>query len=466
MKIKRLYVKILLSFLMVLFVTLTLILILFTTLGGRSFRDYLDKKAFPKLEIFQEMVQKKIDSHPFLSVARNPDLKKQLDTFSSLFDLKIWISDPEKGIQIKTFKDPVNIAQKGFQRQIHHQNGITLYHFIRKRNQYYAILPIKEGNNELRLHLYYDTRNPDRPEGIFFVGILIIGGLVALLIIPLARRITRRVNQLNRSALEFANGNLSCRTDIKGHDEIAKLGHSFNFMADKMEKMIQGSKELSANVSHELRSPLTRIRVSRELIFDKIEKLDKLDKEVAKEDIHRYIQNMESDIQSLDTLIDQVLKLSKIDYQESDLTQERFNFKDFLDKALNQYQSLLQQKNIGIAHKFPGTVRVDQDKSVLKSILSNMLDNAAKYTPENGTILIEPLPGYRRGVGFTVTNTCPPLDDKELKMIFKPFYRTRGNTAPGSGLGLTIAKKQVTRCRGQIIARNTKRGLTFEIRLP
>lgn len=463
MKIKRLYLKILLSFLMVLFVTLTLILILFITLGGRSFRDYLDRKAFPKLEIFQEMVQEKIDDHPLLPVARNLDLKKQLDTFSSLFDLKIWISDPEKGIQIKTFKDPVNIAQKGFQRQIHHQNGITLYHFIRKRNQYYAILPIKEGNNELRLHLYYDTRNPNQPEGIFFVGILIIGGLVALLIIPLARRITRRVNQLNRSALEFANGNLSYRTDIKGNDEIAKLGHSFNFMADKMEKMIQGSKELSANVSHELRSPLTRIQVSRELIFDKI---DKLDKEMAKQDIHRYLQNMESDIQSLDTLIDQVLKLSKIDYQESDLALESFNFKEFLDKVLNQYHSLLLQKNIGIAHKFPDTMRANQDKSVLKSILSNLLDNAVKYTPENGTILIEPLPGYRRGVGFTVANTCPPLDDKELKMIFKPFYRTRGNTAPGSGLGLTITKKQVTRCKGNIIARNTKRGLTFEIRLP
>lgn len=463
MRIKRLYLKILLSFLMVLFVTLTLILILFTTLGGRSFRDYLDKKAFPKLEIFQEMVQEKIDTHPLLPLARNPDLRKQLDTFSSLFDLKIWISDPEKGIQIKTFKAPVNIAQKGFQRQIHHQNGITLYHFIRKRNQYYAILPIKEGNNELRLHLYYDTRNPDWPEGIFFVGILIIGGLVALLIIPLARRITRRVNQLNRSALEFANGNLSCRTDIKGHDEIAKLGHSFNFMADKMEKMIQGSKELSANVSHELRSPLTRIRVSKELIFDKI---NKLDKEGAKEDIHRYIQNMESDIQSLDTLIDQVLKLSKIDYQESELTLESFNFKDFLDKALNQYHSLLHQKNIGIAHKFPGSVQINQDRSVLKSILSNLLDNAVKYTPNNGTILIEPLPGPGKGLVFTVANTCPPLDEKELKMIFKPFYRTRGNTAPGSGLGLTIVRKQVKRCKGQIIARNSEKGLTFEIRLP
>jgi signal transduction histidine kinase len=463
MRIKRLYLKILLSFLTVLFVTLILILILFITLGGRSFQDYLDRNAFPKLKIFQEMVQEKIDSHSLLPLAHNPDLKDQLDTFSSLFDLKIWISDPEKGVQLKTFTGPVNIPQKGFQRQIHHQNGITLYQFIRKQNQYYAVVPIKQGKNELRLHLYYDTRNPDRPEGIFFVGILIIGGVVALLVIPLARRITRRVNQLNRSALEFANGNLSCRTDIKGHDEIAKLGHSFNFMADKMEKMIQGSKELSANVSHELRSPLTRIQVSRELILDK---MDRLDKQEAREDILRYLQNMESDIQSLDSLIDQVLKLSKIDYQESELALENFNFKTFLDNTLEQYQSLLQQKDIGITHTFPDTVRVTQDKSVLKSILSNLLGNAVKYTPENGTISIAPLPVPGKGLGFTVVNTCPPLDERELEMIFRPFYRTRGNTASGSGLGLTIARKQVKRCKGQIIARNSDKGLAFEIRLP
>ncbi|MBA3012834.1 MAG: HAMP domain-containing histidine kinase [Desulfobacula sp.] len=463
MKLERLYVKILLSFFGILLVTLALILALFVTIGGRSFRDHLDRKAFPKLQIFQQMVQDKIDAHPSLPIEQNPDLKNQLEIFSTLFDTKIWIDDLEKGILIKTFTDPIHIPQKGFHRQIHHENGITLYHFIRKWTKYYAVVPIKAGGTELRLHLYYDTRHQDRPEGLFFLGIFIVGGVVALLIIPLARKITRRVNQLNRSALEFANGNLACRTNIKGHDEIAKLGHSFNFMADKLEKLIQGSKDLSANVSHELRSPLTRIRVSKELILDKIEQMDT---EKARADIHRYIQNMEADIQSLDTLIDHILKLSKIDYQESALSLESFDFKEFIAKELKRYHTQLWQKNIGVELDILSPVRVSQDKSVLKSVLSNLLDNAVKYTHQNGKILIRTLPDPGQGLVFTVTNTCPPLDAGELEMIFKPFYRTRGNTAPGSGLGLTIAKKQVRRCKGQIQARNTDEGLTFEICLP
>ncbi len=462
MKIKRLYLKILLSFFGILFITLALILILFITIGGRSFRNYLDKNAFPKLQIFQEIVQEKIDDHPSLPIEQNSDLKKQLETFSNLFDIKIWISDPEKGILMKSFTESVNIPPKGFHRQIYHQNGITLYHFIRKWAQYYAIVPIKARGTELRLHLYYSTQHQDRPKALFFFGILIIGGVVALLTIPLARRITQQVNLLNLSALEFANGNLSCRTNIKGYDEIAKLGHSFNFMADKLEKLIQGNKDLTANVSHELRSPLTRIRVSKELIIDK---LDRLDQERARTDIHRYIQNMEADIQSLDTLIDQILKLSKIDYQESPLSLESFDFKDFLTGELKQYHSRLRQKNIRLEQDIPAQVRVRQDKSVLKSVLSNLLDNALKYTPENGKILIctQPVPG--KELVFTVTNSFFSLDDKELEMIFNPFYRTLGNTAPGSGLGLTIARKQLKRSKGQITARNTRGGLTFEISL-
>jgi len=460
MKIKRLYIKILLSFLGVLLITLALSIILFVFTAGRAYKADLNEKTLSKLQIFREIIQKDIDLHPALSIDKNPDLLKELNTFSDLFDVKIWISDLEDTILVKTFKGPANVPQTGVQRQVHHDNGITLYHFVLKWIKYYATIPINAGQDHFRLHLYYDTRNPDHPEGLFLMGILIIGGVVALMVVPLASFITRRVNRLNRSAIELARGNLSCRADIRGHDEIAKLGNSFNLMADKLEKLIQNAKELTANVSHELRSPLARLRVSKELI------LDKLDKEGSKADICRYIDHMESDIQSLDTLVEHMLTLSKMDYQDSALTLEKFSFSSFLENEVATYQALLHQKDLTIILDIDGPVDVSQDKSVLKSILSNLLDNAVKYTDDGKTIQIQARNDSDRGLIFSVTNPCSPLSDKELTMLFEPFYRRPGHNAPGSGLGLTITQKQVKRCHGKISARNTDEGLTFGVSLP
>ncbi len=460
MKIKQLYIKILLSFLGVLIITLALSIILFIFTAGRAYKADLNQQTLSKLQIFREIIQDDINLHPDLPIDKNPDLLKQLNIFSDLFDVKIWISDLEDTILVKTFKGPANVPQRGVQRQVHHDNGITLYHFVLKWIKYYATIPISAGEDHFRLHLFYDTQNPDHPDGLFLMGILIIGGVVALMVIPLASFITRRVNRLNRSAMELARGNLSCRADIQGHDEIAKLGNSFNLMADKLEKLIQNAKELTANVSHELRSPLARLRVSKELI------LDKLDQKDTRADIRRYIDHMESDIQSLDTLVEHMLTLSKMDYQESSLTLEKFSFSSFLRKEVATYQALLHQKDLTMALDIDGPVHVSQDKSVLKSILSNLLDNAVKYTDNGKTIHIHARKDSAQGLTFAVSNPCLPLTDDELVLLFKPFYRRPGHRAPGSGLGLTITRKQVGRCQGKISARNTDDGLTFGVSLP
>ncbi len=460
MKIKQLYIKILLSFLGVLIITLALSIILFIFTAGRAYKADLNQQTLSKLQIFREIIQDDINLHPDLPIDKNPDLLKQLNMFSDLFDVKIWISDLEDTILLKTFKGPANVPQTGVQRQVHHDNGITLYHFVLKWIKYYATIPISAGEDHFRLHLFYDTGNPDHPEGLFLMGILIIGGVVALMVIPLASVITRRVNRLNRSAMELARGNLSSRADIQGHDEIAKLGNSFNLMADKLEKLIQNAKELTANVSHELRSPLARLRVSKELI------LDKLDQKDTRADIRRYIDHMESDIQSLDTLVEHMLTLSKMDYQESSLTLEKFSFSSFLREEVATYQALLHQKDLTMALDIDGPVHVSQDKSVLKSILSNLLDNAIKYTDNGKTIYIHAQKDSAQGLTFTVSNPCLPLTDDELALLFKPFYRRPGHSAPGSGLGLTITQKQVIRCKGKISARNTDEGLTFGVNLP
>ncbi|MEH0021636.1 MAG: HAMP domain-containing sensor histidine kinase [Desulfobacter sp.] len=460
MKIKRLYIKILISFLLVLMATISLIVILFIFTAGWSYKTQLDQQTFSKLQIFQTLVQETVDLHPEQPVTQNRDLLKLLNTFSSLFEVKIWISDPGETVLFKTFKGPATIPHTGTHRQVHHDNGITLYHFVLKWIKYYATIPIKAGEDGIRLHLYYDSRNPDHPQVLFLMGILVIGGVVALLVIPMASFITRRVNRLNRSALEFAKGNLAERTNIKGHDEIAKLGDSFNLMADKLEKLVHNTKELTANVSHELRSPLARLRISKELI------LDKLDQGGSKEDIRRYADNMESDIQNLDTLVAHMLTLSKMDYQESELAMEDFNFSDFIRDELAAYRGALQQNRLGLYLDIKGKVRVRQDKSVLRSVLSNLMDNAVKYTAPGETIVIRARSTTGTGLRFSVTNPCPPLSNKDLGLLFRPFFRVTGQKAPGSGLGLTIARKQLRRCRGKISARNTEAGLAFRVTLP
>ena len=463
MRIHRLYTKILLSFLTVLIVTLVLIFLLFGLTAGKSYKARLDRHTLAKLQIFRTQVQEKIDSHPDMRLDANPDLVKQLNTFAALFDVKIWIADPAGHMLLKTFEGPADVPQRGVHRQIHHENGITLYHFVLRWIKYYATIPIFQGDRELRLHLYYDTRNPAPLHGLFVMGLVAIGGVVALLLIPLALYITRRINRLNRTALAFAGGNLSCRTDIGGHDEIAKLGLSFNLMADRLEALVRNAKELTANVSHELRSPLARLRISKELITDK---LIKLDRGGTLAEVQKYMDNMESDIAQLDGLVSHMLTLSKMDYQGPGPARESFSFSAFLDTVLSGYHPLIARAGLELETRISSGLTVFQDKSALKSILSNLLDNAIKYSAPRGVLTIEASARQDKGLDFSVANPCPPVTDEQMAMLFNPFYRIPGNSAQGSGLGLTIARKQARMCRGEITAVRTPEGIIFRVSLP
>ncbi len=460
MRIRSLYTKILLSFLTVLIVTLSLIFLLFGLTSGKSYKNRLDRQTLAKLQIFRTLVQETIASHPALSIQDNPDLVKQLNTFAAIFDVRIWISDPGGSILLQTFDGPADVPQRGVHREIRHDNGITLYHFILRWIKYYATIPIYQGDRELRLHLYYDTRNPGPPHGLFVMGLLAIGGIIALLVIPLAGYITRKLNRLNKTALAFAGGNLSCRTDIRGHDEIAKLGASFNLMADRLESLVNNTKELTANVSHELRSPLTRLRLSKELIADKLSgKKEGLQ-------IQRYIDNMESDIQQLDALVDHMLTLSRMDYQGPAAARECFSFAAFLDECLPPYQALIDQAGLNLETRLPGTLTVFQDKSVVKSIFCNLLDNAIKYSSKGGTITVTAYTHENKDLIFSVSNPCPSLTEEQAARLFKPFYRIAGSAAQGTGLGLTIARKQARMCKGEILVEAAQESIRFRVSLP
>lgn len=461
MPIKRLYLKILFAFLGILFITILLTIGLFTATAGRCYKSYLDQQALAKLKIFKVMVQKEVDRHKDLPAEKNPDLVQLLDTCTALFDVKLWLSEPEGHIIFQRFEGPVDFLPDRAHRQIQHDSGMTLYHYIVKWNKYYAIIPVSYRSQELRLHLFVDTGKTSRHEGRFLIGVLAIGITATLMLLPAISYITRRINRLNQSALEFARGNLSVRTDIKGHDEIAKLGDTFNRMADRLERLVSNSKELTANVSHELRSPLARLRVSKELI------LDKLGKKGASDDaIIRLLNNMESDIGDLDTLIEEALALSKIDYQESALASETFRFSDFIKSMLEAYHPMLSRNDLLLDLYIRDFGKARQDKALVKSVFSNLMDNAIKYSPSGKTIHVSAGTVSPKGLEFSITNTCAPMSQEDIDRLFNPFFRIPGQKASGTGLGLAIAKKQVLRCKGTIHAEHTGRKICLTVSLP
>lgn len=458
MKFKSLYTELLLSFLGILFITITLILVLFIITAGRSFRDNLDNQALGKLKILQGIIRQKIDSAPEISLSENEAVKELLHTFSDLFNLKIWITSADSAVIFKTFStpppDPPLEKNKKYVRE---QDGIKFHHLSRRHISYYAVVPVKAGNDISTLHIYLPGRHANKPEMIFLFGILSIGAVIALLIVPLTKIITGRIKELNRSALEFADGSLDKRIRIKGRDEIANLGNSFNFMADKLEKMIRGNKELTANLSHELRSPLTRIKVSTEMIQDRIE-------QNGDHDIKRYAKNIEQEIEILDNLIENILALSKLDLQESSLSIEPLDVNRMIRDLEKKFSPALKQKKISLLTNISEPLILNMDKDRVWGILSNLMDNAVKYTAATGSIQIRAAKPKDDVLTFSITNTFRPLTALELERIFEPFFRIETGRNRGTGLGLSIVKKLVTQCRSRITAKNSETGLSFEIR--
>jgi len=460
MKLKSLYSKLLLSFLGVLFITIILIFVLFIITAGRSYRHHMDKQSIAKFSILQKIVQAKLDRKPLVPISQNKDINELLHNLSDLFDVEIWLTAPDKTILIKTFSSPINIDIKGLKYSNDQTGGIKLYKLSQRRINYYAQIPIKFDKKINILHIYFNNKYGKKSEAVFLIGLLCIGAVIAILLIPLTRIITKRIKQLKESAFELADGNLSCRLEIQGHDEIAELGNSFNFMADKLEKMIEINQELTANISHELRSPLTRIKVSKELIQDKLGTS-------ITQDIKRHIQSIDEDIDTLDDLIDKVLKLSKMDYHESSVSLEDINLNLFLKDIKKKYHPSLKQKNLTMVMDIQGgstdPLVLNTDKNIFTSIISNLFDNAVKYSEKGGIIHIAGFKQAGKTLNLTITNTYQPLSPTELEKLFEPFFRIKGNKNPGSGLGLTIVKKQLKQLAGDIIAKNTAEGLSFQM---
>lgn len=287
-------------------------------------------------------------------------------------------------------------------------------------------------------------------------------GLVALSFV------TKKLRRLTTTALAFADGDYSRRVRITSNDELDELGRAFNAMADtlarhvrELERTDELRRELIANVSHDLRTPLASIQGYLETVLMKESNLSAVER-------HRYLEVIFSNTERLSRLIGELFELSKLEAKQTQAHVEPFSLVELASDLLQKFTPIAQAKGVtlvaDVLHPNPS---VCADIGLIDRVLQNLLDNAITYTNSGGEVRLV-VEGHAGKVRVSVEDTGIGIDPTDLPYVFDRFYqaRTKGRTG-GAGLGLAIVKK-ILEAHGEeiVVESRVNYGTRFTFTLP
>ena len=289
-------------------------------------------------------------------------------------------------------------------------------------------------------------------ESLLFSSIaaFVIAGISSVLI---SRQITKPLRSITGASQEIAKGNYSQRVivNIDNGDELARLGYSFNRMAEQLEQTENMRRQLIGDISHELRTPLTAIKGSMEGLIDGVLTSD----ETTYQHIYR-----EAD--RLQRLVEDLQELSRVEGSAFKIIKEKISVDELLHDALAPLLNTFNTKGIQVSiHSEKNLPSMMADHDRILQVLQNLLGNALQFTPENGTIEINAIK-MDANVQISVKDDGEGIETDHLPHIFKRFYRadrsrSRQNGG-GSGIGLTIAQSLVEAHGGKIWADSKGKG--------
>jgi signal transduction histidine kinase len=244
---------------------------------------------------------------------------------------------------------------------------------------------------------------------------------------PVVRRLTRRLEALQRGVEVFGRGQLGQRVPEDGRDEVAALAHSFNRTAERIEKLVQANRSLLANASHELRSPLARLKMAVAVI----DRSDAARREELRAEIDR-------NIRELDALVEEVLLASRLDASHQ------------LHRDPVDLLGLLAEEAARVGAEVDGeALTLPGDERLLRRAMRNLLENARRYGGDEVIATLTPRP---QGVELRVCDRGPGVPEAYRERVFEPFFRLPGHAERegGVGLGLSLVRQIAEQHGGQV----------------
>ncbi len=432
-KIKGLYLKLYLSIIAIV-ILLNLIFHIMLMTSGSPPHIFEVEKVVTILDL--------VRSHPF-----NRDFDNELKKLGNKYRSDITVYDNEGKIICGTDRDTVNVSpeiikvvnEKGMYSRDAVIIGKTRYFFkIDKGSSVSGFISISNDVN------YFTS-----PE--FIIRMIVSVLLVLLITYPITLFIRKPLEKITAKAVRLSMRDFSALEDegtIKGEDEITELNRAFNRMAEELLEMIEEKKEFISDISHELGSPLSRMKIAVETIENKVK--------AGKSPSINTVEKLSKNVSEMSELVKELLDFSRIDRVYT-LNPGQVDPEAIINKLINKFQILMNKKNIKVNLIWKtekGLIHADSAK--LERIIQNLLGNSLRYSSVDSEIDITLRKDKEKFI-FSIKDEGPGIAKENGEKIFEPFYRedlSRTRNTGGAGLGLAIVRKLIDLHGGKIWVEN------------
>ena len=303
-------------------------------------------------------------------------------------------------------------------------NSVSLLYCIKKGNGYIFLFTSLEDIGT--------TTSLIKNQLIYVTLLAILFSIIIALF--LSRRIAKPISDMTKKAEKLAEGNYNVQFTTTGIKEIDELANTLNYLEQEVSKTDEYRRDLMANVSHDLKTPLTMIKGYAEMIRDIT--LD--NKEKTKENLNVIIDETDR----LNILVNDILELSKLQNNQDNLNIEKFDIVELINDILKRYQIIKETENYNLILESPSSIIVKADKKRISQVIYNLINNAINYTGDDLTVTIR-ITENAKDCKIEIIDTGKGIDEKDLTNIWNRYYKKEKNhkrNVVGTGLGLSIVK--------------------------
>ncbi len=435
------------------------------TIIGYYHRDFLTGIR-SDLESYSTRLANHMQITGYLSTT-NAEIDEELETVAEVYEGRIVITDKHLHVVFDSYGKEVGkiLVSKNAIKVL---NGNVIMYSDKEKEQATILLPIiptgsesVEGNMIVIFSIKDELQKAEQLEMRAFAYSLFFLVLLVLVAFVLSRMLTAPLKQVAKNLRHISDGYMEETSQVESYREVAVISEATNNMLAKINKLEASRQEFVSNVSHELKTPMTSMKVLADAMLSSGESLPEMYRE--------FLGDINEEIDRENAIISDLLALVRLDKSSDKLQWKPCRINEMLGVVLKRVRPMAERENIEVVFESYREVMADVDEAKMIMALTNVIENAVKYNREFGYVHVT-LNADLHYCYITVEDSGAGIPEQEIPHIFDRFYRVdkdRARESGGTGLGLAITKEVIAAHKGQIrVYSREDEGTTFSIRIP